>query len=85
MTDQAEAILTDLGFCVARNDPYAGAHTTSHYGRPADGVHALQIEINRSLYMEEAQYTRSRGHAAFTERMGQFAQSMAGIDWQSLS
>ena len=85
VTDQAEAILTDLGFCVARNDPYAGAHTTSHYGRPADGVHALQIEINRSLYMEEAQYTRSREHAAFTERMGQFAQSMAGIDWQALS
>ncbi len=85
VTDHAEMTLSGLGFSVARNDPYAGAHTTSHYGRPTDGVHALQIEINRSLYMVEAQYSRSREHAAFTERMGQFVRIMAGIDWRSLT
>lgn len=85
VVDEAEKALTGLGLRVARNDPYAGAHTTTHYGRPAEGVHALQIEINRGLYMAEACFTRSRGHAALTERMGQFARIMAEIDWQSLT
>jgi N-formylglutamate amidohydrolase len=80
VTDHAEKTLSGLGFHVARNDPYAGAHTVSHYGRPAEDVHALQIEINRSLYMVEARFTRSRDHAALTERLGQFARLMAEID-----
>lgn len=49
----AERILTDCGYRVVRNAPYAGGYTTAHYGRPGDGVHALQIEINRALYMDE--------------------------------
>ncbi len=85
VTDHAEATLRELGFRVARNDPYAGAHTTSHYGRPGDGVHAVQIEINRALYMVEAQYSRSRKHAAFTARMGKFVRAMAAIDWRALA
>jgi N-formylglutamate amidohydrolase len=51
--DAAEAYLRERGYLVRRNDPYAGGYTTRHYGRPADGSHALQIEINRSLYMAE--------------------------------
>ena len=42
-----------LGFSVARNKPYAGGFITEHYGRPAKGIHAVQIEINRGLYMNE--------------------------------
>ena len=80
VTDHAESALLELGFRVARNEPYAGAHTTSHYGRPGDSVHALQIEINRALYMVEAQYARSDGHAALTERLGQFVRAMAEIE-----
>lgn len=41
------------GFTLARNVPYAGGYTTQLYGRPADGVHGLQIEINRALYLDE--------------------------------
>ena len=37
-----------------RNDPYAGGYITRHYGRPREGVHALQIEIARELYMDES-------------------------------
>ncbi|MFV3073314.1 N-formylglutamate amidohydrolase [Niveispirillum fermenti] len=48
-----EEVLTGLGYVVGRNAPYAGGYTTRHYGRPADGVHALQVELNRSLYMDE--------------------------------
>ena len=49
----AEQAFTTAGFAVKRNHPYAGGYTTRHYGRPRDGVHALQIEINRRLYMDE--------------------------------
>ena len=41
------------GFAVARNKPYAGGFIAEHYGRPAKGLHALQLEINRSLYVDE--------------------------------
>lgn len=51
---RVERLFEKNGFVVARNAPYAGGFTTAHYGRPADGVHALQIEINRALYMDEA-------------------------------
>ncbi|MBB4287410.1 N-formylglutamate amidohydrolase [Roseospira goensis] len=54
VTDAAEAALAGRGFRVHRNKPYAGGFTTRHYGRPGHGVHTLQIEINRALYMDEA-------------------------------
>jgi len=41
------------GYRVVRNTPYAGGYTTEHYGRPARRVHALQIELNRALYLDE--------------------------------
>lgn len=53
----AEAEFRALGFTVVRNRPYAGGYTTEHYGRPARGVHAIQIEINRALYLDERQVT----------------------------
>ena len=46
------------GFSVARNAPYAGGYTTLLHGRPSDGVHALQIEINRRLYLDEERIER---------------------------
>ena len=57
LTDAAEASLTAMGYRVGRNDPYSGGFVTRHYGRPKDGVHALQIEISRALYMDEARIT----------------------------
>lgn len=52
--DIAEQAFTRLGLSVTRNRPYAGGFITEHYGAPASGVHALQIEVNRALYMNEA-------------------------------
>ena len=54
LTDLVEARLVALGYAVARNAPYAGGYTTEAYGRPIQGVQALQIEINRSLYLDES-------------------------------
>ena len=54
VTRAAEAVLNSKGYLVRRNDPYAGGYITRHYGRPADDVHVLQIEVARALYMDEA-------------------------------
>ncbi len=51
---RAEAFLRTKGLKVARNRPYAGGYITTHYGQPECGVHALQIEIRRGLYMNES-------------------------------
>lgn len=49
-----EAAFRAQGFRVVRNKPYAGGFITEHYGEPNLGRHALQIEVNRALYMDEA-------------------------------
>ena len=54
MTGLVEGELEAMGYRVTRNAPYAGGYTTEFYGRPTAGVHALQIEINRALYVDEA-------------------------------
>ncbi|MEQ1944759.1 N-formylglutamate amidohydrolase [Mesorhizobium sp. VNQ89] len=53
LTDTAISVLLSLGYSVAHNKPYAGGFITEHYGRPAKRLHALQIEVNRGLYMDE--------------------------------
>ncbi|HEV7437787.1 MAG TPA: N-formylglutamate amidohydrolase [Pseudorhizobium sp.] len=80
----AISLLTELGFTAVRNKPYAGGFITEHYGRPVRGLHALQIEISRALYMDEvtlqkrpdfesmvgAVSTFMRGMAQFAEEFG---------------
>jgi N-formylglutamate amidohydrolase len=56
--EAARAYLVDRGYAVALNDPYPGGHVTKAYGMPTAGVHALQVEVNRSLYMDEMTYER---------------------------
>lgn len=59
LTDVIADTLKDLGYRVSRNKPYAGGFITEHYGRPTTGLHALQIEINRGLYTNEAKLTKN--------------------------
>lgn len=59
-----EDAFTSAGLRVARNTPFAGAYVTQHYGRPTRGQHAVQIEIDRSLYMDEQ---RIQPHAGFDD------------------
>jgi N-formylglutamate amidohydrolase len=61
VTETVEASLAGLGYRVTRNNPYAGGFTTQHYGDPVNGVHAIQIEINRSIYMDEVTLQRRGG------------------------
>ena len=62
--------LTEAGFAVHINRPYAGGFITEHYGRPARGFHALQIEINRALYMDEATFERNRSFDRLRTELG---------------
>lgn len=57
------------GFTVSRNAPYAGGYTTRRYGRPRRGFHALQVEINRGLYMDEQRITRAPGFSSLKEAL----------------
>lgn len=61
LTSLVEQILSKMGYNVSRNAPYAGGYVASTYGRPERGVHVLQIEVNRALYLDEQRLTRHDG------------------------
>jgi N-formylglutamate amidohydrolase len=63
--------LTAAGFEVHLNRPYAGGFITEHYGKPSTGVHAIQIEINRALYLNEATLEATAGFADLTAALDQ--------------
>ena len=75
LTDVAEAAFAQAGFRVVRNRPYAGGFITEHYGEPSLGRHALQVEINRGLYMDERALAEKPGFSALGARLvGVFAE-----------
>jgi N-formylglutamate deformylase len=67
-----EQHFSSLGWRVARNTPYAGGYTTETHGAVAAGVHAIQIELDRALYMDAASLRRGPG-------FGQVAAALAGL------
>jgi N-formylglutamate amidohydrolase len=73
---EAERLLTDAGLRVVRNKPYAGGFITETYGAPRHNRHALQIEINRSLYMDERRFEKN---AAFADVQNALTKVMAGL------
>ncbi|HEX3487112.1 MAG TPA: N-formylglutamate amidohydrolase [Micropepsaceae bacterium] len=81
----AQRALAELGFAVMRNTPYAGGYTTNLYGKPESGTHALQIEISRSLYLDEASMTKTAAFPHCKERLSRFAARLMGGSWMSLA
>lgn len=65
VVDRIEAALTDAGLRVARNAPFAGAFVTQNHGRPARNRHVVQVEIDRSLYMNEQKIRPNNNFTAF--------------------
>lgn len=61
IVERIETIFLEAGLIVSRNSPFAGAYTTQQYGRPSRRYHAIQIEIDRALYMNE-KYIRPNGN-----------------------
>jgi N-formylglutamate amidohydrolase len=81
LIDLVEAALRGRGYTVTRNKPYAGGFITEHYGEPGLGRHALQIEINRALYMDERKLQKTTGFAALSDDLIQaLAQVIADIE-----
>ncbi|HWX90615.1 MAG TPA: N-formylglutamate amidohydrolase [Rhizomicrobium sp.] len=69
LTARAEAAFAREGFSVARNTPYAGGHTTVLYGKVAAGCHALQVEINRALYLDEDKIAKKTSFESVRARL----------------
>lgn len=82
---EAERHLRAAGYAIRRNDPYAGGFTTEHYGRPAAGVHVLQIELNRALYLDEARMTRRPGFARLRADMRALMDRLGALDRPALA
>lgn len=79
VSDLVETVLRKAGYRVTRNKPYAGGFITEHYGQPQSGVHAIQIEINRALYLDEKTYERTAGFEPLREDLTILAQSLARL------
>ena len=84
ITLMVERQLEAMGYRVARNTPYAGGYTTEHYGRPHRRTHALQIEINRALYLDEALMAPTAGFAKLKADLETLTQRLANADWSAL-
>src|SRR6516165_2842900 len=79
-----EHALRQRGYIVSRNKPYAGGFITEHYGNPAAGLHTVQLEINRGLYMDERRFERSKAFAAVAEDLEAVADGINDIARQEL-
>ncbi|MCS6892356.1 MAG: N-formylglutamate amidohydrolase [Rhodovarius sp.] len=79
-----EEALIDLGYRVQRNDPYAGGYVTRHYGRPREGVHVIQLEIARALYMDEERILPHDGMDRLRADMMRLIARLQRQDWSFL-
>ncbi|MFO1185347.1 MAG: N-formylglutamate amidohydrolase [Bauldia sp.] len=80
LTDAACTFLGARGFSVGRNKPYAGGFITEHYGRPGQSLHALQIEVNRGLYMDERNFTKSEGFDAIASLLAELTDALTSAE-----
>lgn len=85
IVELVETIFSAAGLKVARNRPYAGGYCTRSYGRPQYGVHALQVEVSRHLYMNEATLNRNDGFPAMRQIIERMIFALIGLDLSSLS
>ena len=84
VAESAEATLRAQGYSVSRNKPYAGGFITEHYGNPAAGLHAAQLELNRGLYMDERRFERSASFARLAADLELLADNLAALPIEEL-
>lgn len=77
LIDQVEAFFLNQGYKLIRNIPYAGGYITKHYGRPDHACHALQIEINRGLYINEKTFAKTAGFTRLQQDLTALAYCLA--------
>jgi N-formylglutamate amidohydrolase len=79
ISDAASHILSRLGYSISRNKPYAGGFITEHYGKPGLGIHAMQIEVNRCLYMDERTLRQTAGFSRLKADLAVFIAELAAL------
>lgn len=84
MVDRIEHVFRAAGLNVVRNTPFAGAYVAQHYGRPSVGQHAVQVEINRSIYMDETTISPNENFSAFQMLMSGIVQGLVEIGRREL-
>ncbi|WP_234464023.1 N-formylglutamate amidohydrolase [Paracoccus caeni] len=83
VTEAVTAALSEEGWSVRCNSPFSGAYICSAYGRPGKDVHVIQVEINRSLYMDEKSITPRPDFELFAERMSRVIRRLSGLQADS--
>lgn len=84
LPDIVEETFKTLGYSVGRNKPYAGGFITEHYGNPASGLHTIQLELNRAIYMDERRRERGPRFRKITDDFTVLADTLAAIPLDSL-
>src|SRR6266436_7127208 len=84
IADTIEMTMRERGYSVSRNKPYAGGFITEHYGNPAAGLHSIQLEINRALYMDERRLERSANFPRVAADMVILADRLAALPLEEL-
>ena len=79
-----EMTMRSFGYVVSRNKPYAGGFITEHYGNPTAGLHAIQLEINRALYMDERRYQPAASFATLAAELEVLADRLVAIPIEEL-
>ena len=79
LPDMVEDTMHELGYSIGRNKPYAGGFITEHYGNPASGLHTVQVELNRSVYMDERRRERGPRFEQVAKDFAILADALAAI------
>src|SRR6187455_1275900 len=84
VSEVIESTLRQQGYAVSRNKPYAGGFITEHYGNPAGGLHAIQLEFNRALYMNDRRFEHSAGFGRLATNLEMLSDRLAAIPVEEL-
>jgi N-formylglutamate deformylase len=84
LADVVEDTMSRLGYSVGRNKPYAGGFITEHYGNPASGLHAIQLEFNRAIYMDERRREKGPRFAQVVADFAALADAIASVPFGDL-
>lgn len=81
VTRRVRALFEAQGWRVGLNTPYAGGYSTQVWGRPDEGFQAIQVELNRALYLDERTLEPSADHARFTRALDRVIAGLAAERW----
>ncbi len=85
IVDRVESAFASTGLTVTRNAPFAGAYVTQAYGRPSRRQHAIQVEIDRALYMDEQRIVPNENYDEFKAVLRKVIAEIASIDGECLA